>query len=390
MTELAATFRKPFKEQVAAFRLRLSDKVATARWDDIQKSGHDRSFMVAGAVKAELLDDLGEAVRKAVEEGTGFEAFKKDFREIVTKQGWHGWTGEGTPGGEAWRMRVIYRTNMRVSYQAGRFAQLREGGFKYWVYRHGGSHDPRPEHLALDGLILPSDHPFWAIWFPPNGWGCSCRVFGAHTLRGAIRRGGNSNVKLPSGWDRPDPRTGAPVGIDKGWDYAPGASVADTVLAYRDKLEKLSDASSQTVIQDWLEGPFKDWFENPRGAWPLARLSDADAQRIGSQRRVAELSAETMEKQRRQHPELTFEDYAQAQATINLATDRIQDGDTSLIFVRADPSTAGHVLVVKATRTGQGLFVTSFRRLSRDAVKRDLELQRLLKKGNVPPDGGNG
>jgi hypothetical protein len=33
----------------------------------------------------------------------------------------------------------------------------------------------------------------------------------------------------PEGWDRPSPRTGAPEGIDRGWAYAPGASVAETV-----------------------------------------------------------------------------------------------------------------------------------------------------------------
>lgn len=382
MTELAAVFRKPFAEQVAAFRLRLGDLVPTARWDDITRSAHDRAFMVAGATKADLLSDLGAAVEKAISDGTGLEAFQRDFREIVERHGWHGWTGEGTPGGEAWRMRVIYRTNMRVSYQAGRFAQLREGGFKYWVYRHGGSHDPRPEHLALDGLILPADHPFWMIWFPPNGWGCSCRVFGARSMKAAIRRGGNPAVKLPTGWNARDPRSGTPKGIDKGWDYAPGASAADTILAFRDKLERLQVQPSQDLIGDWLQGPFKDWFENPRGAWPLARLGDADAQLIGSQRRIAELSAETLVKQRRRHPELTLEDYAQAQATVNLAPHKVQDGDSSMIFVRADPGEPGHVLVVKATKTGQGLFVTSFRRLSQDALKRDQELIRLMRKGD--------
>lgn len=382
MTELAATFRKPFAEQVAAFQLRLGDLVPTSRWDDIKRSAHDRSFMVAGVVKAELLEDLAKAVREAIAEGTGFEMFKKSFREIVQRHGWHGWTGEGTPGGEEWRMRVIYRTNMRVSYQAGRFAQLREGGFKYLVYRHGGSHDPRPEHLALDGLILEADHPFWAVWFPPNGWGCSCRVFGARSMAGAIRRGGNPNVTLPANWNQRSPKTGTPEGIDKGWDYAPGASAADTILAFRDKLEALSAAPAQDLIASWLGGPFKEWFEHPRGAWPLARLSDEDAKLIGSQRRVAELSELTVKKQKLHHGELTLEDYAQAQATIDLATRRVLDGGNSLIFVREDPADAGYVLVVKATKTGQGLFVTSFRRLSSNQVKRDMEIVRLMGKGD--------
>ena len=46
MADLAATFRKPFAEQVAAFRLRLGDLVPAVRWDDIERSAHDRAFMV--------------------------------------------------------------------------------------------------------------------------------------------------------------------------------------------------------------------------------------------------------------------------------------------------------------------------------------------------------
>jgi hypothetical protein len=378
---LAATFRKPFAEQVAAFRLRLGDLVPTERWDDIQRSAHDRAFMVAGATKADLLADLAAAVDKAIAEGTGFDAFKRDFRAIVKKHGWHGWTGEGTPGGEAWRMRVIYRTNMRTSYMAGRHAQLVEGGFPFWVYRHGGSLEPRPLHLSWDGLILPPDHPFWATHFPPNDWGCSCRVFGARSMRAAKRRGGDPSVVLKPGWQKASPKTGAPHGIGKGWDYAPGASVSNTVIQLREKLDSLPPRPSINLIQSWLQnGPFETWFKDPKGNWPLARLNDQDAEAIGAQRRVADISADTARKQQREHPELTPADYAMAQATVSEATHRIKDGPRSFIFVRRIDGEPGHVLVVKATQSGQGLFVTSFRRLSREAAKRDRELMRLEKK----------
>ncbi len=378
---ISAIFRQPFKEQVAAFRLRLGDLVPTATWEDLRHSAHDRAFMVAGATSADLLSDLAAAVDKAIADGTGFEAFKADFRAIVEKHGWHGWTGEGTPKGEAWRMRTIYRTNMRTSYMAGRLAQLRNGNFPFWVYRHGGSVEPRLHHLAWDGLILPSGHPFWATHYPPNGWGCSCRVFGARSVAGAIRRGGKPDVELQQGWDKLDPRTGAPAGIGKGWGYAPGSTVSDTVLQLRDKLDKLNERPSVDLIQSWVAGgPFDTWLKNPQGNFPLVRLKAEDAKTIGAQRMVADISPQTAAKQLREHPELTVADYAMAQATVSQATHRIRDGERSLVFVRAADAD-GHVLVVKATQTGQGLFVTSFRRLSGDAAKRDRELQRLLRKG---------
>jgi hypothetical protein len=236
---ITGVFRRPFKEQVAAFRLRLQDLVPTARWDDITRNAHDRAFMVAGAAKADLLADLAAAVDRSIAEGAGFERFKADFRGIVEKHGWHGWTGEGTAAGEAWRMRTIYRTNMATSYAAGRFAQLKKAGFKYWVYRHGGSEHPRLWHLAWDGLILPADHPFWQTHYPPNGWGCSCYVTGARSIEGAKRVGGDPSVSLPDNWREIDPKTGAPLGIGKLWDYAPGSSMQNTIAIGASKLREM-------------------------------------------------------------------------------------------------------------------------------------------------------
>lgn len=252
---LAATFGKPFKEAVAAFRLRLGNLVPTERWDDkvngVWQAQHDRAFMVAGATKADLLADLAAAVDKAISQGTSLQEFRRDFRRIVEERGWHGWTGEGTKGGEAWRTRVIYRTNMRVSYAAGRMAQLVEGGFPFWVYRHGGSVEPRIIHLGWDGLVLPPDHPFWATHAPPNGWGCSCYVLGARSFRGAQRLGGQPGKQLPDGWQKLDPKTGAPVGIDKGWAYAPGASAVDDIVAMvREKSKVLPQPLAEALADE--------------------------------------------------------------------------------------------------------------------------------------------
>lgn len=239
MTELAGSFRQSFPEQVAAFRLRLGNLVPTRAWDDIQKAAHDRSFMVAGATKAELLTDFGLAIRKAIEKGTTLEQFRKDFRTAVAVHDWHGWTGEGTKAGEAWRTKVIYRTNLSTTYAAGRMAQLLASGFTLWVYRHGASREPRKQHLAWDGLILPPDHPFWATHAPPNGWGCQCYVTGARSEKGAKRLGGKPTVQLTDDWQVADPRTGAPKGVSKGWDYAPGRSVSETVSLAAKKIAEL-------------------------------------------------------------------------------------------------------------------------------------------------------
>ena len=215
--------RLPFPEQIDFFRNKLN--LPTKRWDDILKSAHDRAFIVAGAMEADLLDDLRQAVDDAVSGGDTLQDFRNKFQSIVAKHGWTGWTGEGTPAGEAWRTKVIYNTNVSTSYAAGRWRQLHDPGLlqarPYWRYVHNDSvFHPRPLHKAWgdSGLTLPHDHPFWATHFPPNGWGCRCRV------RAVTGPGKGDASAPPEGWDDPDPKTGTPAGIDQGWGYAPGAN----------------------------------------------------------------------------------------------------------------------------------------------------------------------
>lgn len=381
MTGLLASFGKPFKYQVAAFRLRLAQLQGTVKWDDVWQAQHDRAFMVAGAMKADLLADLAAAVDKAISQGTSLEAFRKDFRALVEKNGWHGWTGEGTKGGEAWRTRVIYRTNLATSYAAGRLAQLVDQKYPFWVYSHGGSLEPRVQHLAWDGLILPADHPFWATHAPPNGWGCSCRVTGARSVGSAYRVGGNPAVKLDDGWQTVSPKTGAPVGIDKGWAYAPGASTAQAVASLVPKLDVLPERPSIDLIQSWLKmDAFADWLAAPVGDWPLARIAIAEADLLRSKTKVAVMSQQTATKQNLEHPELMGLDYLMAQEVIDKATARIQDTPKTMIYVYEPVDGNGYVLVVKVTATGAGLYVSSFRRLSADQASRDRSIRRLLGK----------
>lgn len=259
MTDISAAFGKPFAQQVAAFRIRLGDLRATEGWKDVWQAEHDRAFMVAGAQKAELLADLAAAVDKAIAKGTTLEEFRADFEKAVADHAWHGWAGETTEKGRAWRTRVIYGTNLSTSYAAGQYAQLKKENWKYWIYRHGNSAEPREQHLGWDGLILPPDHPFWASHYPPNGWGCSCWVTGANSMASAIRRGGKPDLKLPNDWQKLDPKTGAPEGIDKGWAYAPGRSVARTIDAIAQKVATLPAPTGADLLADWPDRLFDAW-----------------------------------------------------------------------------------------------------------------------------------
>lgn len=223
-----AGFNRPFTEQADFFRKKIN--LPTARWDDILRAAHDRAFIVAGAAKADLLTDLHAAVQRAIDEGKSLDWFQREFEAIVAKHGWTDYTGSGSAAGIAWRTRVIYQTNMSTSYAAGRWAQLNDPGLvelrPYLKYHHAdGVMHPRPLHVAWNGRVLPRDDPFWKTHYPPNGWGCGCYVSAA-SHKDYVKAVASGKSTPPDGWDAIDPKTGAPAGIDRGFDYAPGAADA--------------------------------------------------------------------------------------------------------------------------------------------------------------------
>ncbi len=145
------------------------------------------------------------------------------------------------------RRAIADGSTLRTSYAAGRHAQLTDPDLlasrPYWRYVHSGlALDPRPDHLAwgASGLTLPHDHPFWATHYPPNGWGCRCRVVAVPAPREGDR------TVPPAGWDRAQP-----PGVDKGWAYAPGATVSEELRAMvAQKVEKLPPALGHALAED--------------------------------------------------------------------------------------------------------------------------------------------
>lgn len=247
----AEQFSRPFAEQLAFFLQKLD--LPTERWDDIRHEAHDRSFVVAGAQAADLLADLNAAVARAIDAGTGLKAFRADFKALVARNGWTGWTGEGSQAGVAWRTKVIYQTNLATSYAAGRWQQLNDpetlSVLPYWQYKHAdGVAHPRPLHVSWNGITLPHDHPFWRTHFAPNGWGCHCRII--PVPQGDFLRA-VAGGKGPA--DAPAP--GNLQGIDDGFAYAPGASVADELRALvKAKADKLPGPIGEAFAADAARG----------------------------------------------------------------------------------------------------------------------------------------
>ncbi len=261
----------PFAEQLEFFRNKLA--LPSERYDDILRAAHDRAFIVAGAAQADLVNDLHQAMAKRIEDGKGLEAFRKEFNQVVLKHGWVGWTGEGSERGYAWRTRVIYQTNMSTSYAAGRWKQLKDPALlsirPYWRYIHSDSvMHPRPLHVSWHGMVLRHDHQFWETHYPPNGWGCQCRVMAVDAAEYEKARA-KGRTMPPAGWQEEDPVTGTVPGIDRGFNYAPGANAARPLKDLIDQKLFNLDApigsamyqAMQPILQVERQEAFQDFLE---------------------------------------------------------------------------------------------------------------------------------
>lgn len=381
------------KEALAFFR----NKEIRPSFDyrDVWRTEHAAAFTVAKAMQLDVLENIRTAIDQAIDNGTTLRQFKKDLIPTLQRLGWWGkremvdeTTGEIITAqlGSPRRLKTIYRANLRTARAAGQYerAQRTKKALPYFRYGLGPSKEHRAEHVAFDGLILPVDHQFWASHMPPNGWGCKCHV--RQISRVEMSRRGWTVSDSPQvrtvAWE--NKRTGqieqVPEGIDPGWDTNPGYERFTAVNKMMvDKLDVADRAVARTAIKDLLQGPsFEFWLKSPQANFPVAVVADASAAKIGAQVRVVRMSQDTLKKQVDHHPELDAAEYVNVQATIDNGIE-IQDTATSLIHLLA--GTGGYVSVVKSTKTGKALFLTSFRRLSQAEAKRDQEVQRLLAKG---------
>lgn len=239
----------PAREAIAHFREKL--KIPSRRSSDLLGEVHAKAFAVAGATKMGLLNDLHSAVAEALEHGSTITDFRKQFDDIVAR---HGWTYKGSRG---WRTSMIFDTNLRTAYAAGRWKQIqRVKKARPWlIYSTVGDSRVRPEHSAWHNLALPVDDPWWDTHYPPNGWGCRCSVISASDAQ--LKRWGIEPGKPPpiETTERVNTRTAeyygkVPVGIDPGWDYNVGKAWLGPDVAFGERIMALPPLFRDEVLSN--------------------------------------------------------------------------------------------------------------------------------------------
>ncbi|MEC5319300.1 phage minor head protein [Brenneria populi subsp. brevivirga] len=154
-------------------------------WHDVETRAHSTAFTVAGILKQDVLEDIRGGLDAALKNGETLEQFRRRLTPVLAQKGW---LGRGLKADEDGvlegkkltprRLKTIFETNMQAAYSAGRYEeQLANAEFRpYWTRIGVMDAHIRPSHAALNGYTARYDDPVWQFMYPPDGYGCRCRI----------------------------------------------------------------------------------------------------------------------------------------------------------------------------------------------------------------------
>jgi SPP1 gp7 family putative phage head morphogenesis protein len=398
-------------------------------WYDTYQEANAKAFTVAKVARLDVLQDIRGAVDGAIANGTIFADFKKDLEPTLRNKGWWGkqivvdsqGVAEQVQLGSVRRLKTIYGTNLQTSYMAGRWKGMDENASErpYWQYIAIDDAATRDKHRAMHKRVFRWDDPIWQSMYPPNDWGCRCRVR-ALTEKQVKQKGLSveaSDGKLRESMELVSKRTGEvqPVtGYDlgggetfkpgAGWSYNPGAA------HWQPDLDNYPYATAKQYIEGAVSGPpFEDFYRRIDKAvtqtttqrpglsnavlldevkpllskeWmPVASLAPNLQAVMAVQTNQVLLSQDTLAKQliNRAGQPVSLASYRQIQSAINNATDIIQTA-RNLTFYHTEGNQLFR-LVLKRTQPGE-LFVVSYHPVRDGTRKADIKKGEVLRGGN--------
>lgn len=309
--------------ELAVDYLRAKGVNITWDWHEQLEAAHAQAFTVAKATRAEVLDTLRWATEKAIAEGTPEQEYIKNLEPMLKELGWWGKTvdenGNTVQLGSPRRLKTILRTNKSTAYHAARYAEQMANVDEqpYWQYVAVKDSRTRASHLALHGKVYRADDPIWQTMYPPNDWGCRCRVRALSEF--ALKKQGLSvsesagNISEETAIAGVNKDTGEEIRttvsriktdqgemkVGAGWNYNVGSAAFGTDVAVIRKLRQVKNRElRQQTIQVINDNPirhklFEQWVKSnlgKRGA--SARYMSAGLVSTDIAEKVAELSGQ--------------------------------------------------------------------------------------------------
>lgn len=139
-----------------------------AMFDELPTEMRGRAFTVTGIENFDLLQAVRDELAK-LPAGADWQAVRKEIARKISP-----WFDEAAADARA---RLLLNHHGMAAYAATHTRILDDqlDVFPYRQYRSSRlSKEPRAAHQALDGLVLPANHPFWDTHTPPWEFGCKC------------------------------------------------------------------------------------------------------------------------------------------------------------------------------------------------------------------------
>jgi SPP1 gp7 family putative phage head morphogenesis protein len=242
----------------------------TFDWRALWQEEHAHQFTVSRLARLDLLQSIHDGITASVQGDLSRRDWTRDIKGVLAQAGWWGTvdvrdpqTGEQVQTRfDPRRLKLIYNVNTRMAYASGLWERVQRNKRTHPYLRYITKDDSRvrDEHRQWHNLVLPVDDPFWATHYPPNGWGCRCRVVAVSQReyeRGKTPRGEEMVKNRPMLPTREwiNRRTGevmqVPAGIDPGFGYNVGVANqrGRDVRQLIDQKLKAADAQLATAAQ---------------------------------------------------------------------------------------------------------------------------------------------
>lgn len=159
----------PVPHAEAARSIRDKSPVTRAIFDQLPEELQARAFLVTGIESTDILQSLRDRIAD-LPEGADWDEVKKDLVTQLTP-----WLGQEE---SQTRATLLLRHHGFSAYAAAqaRHMDAMSDIFPFRQYISTEDAKVRPSHAALNGIILPANHPFWEKHTPPWEWGCRCDV----------------------------------------------------------------------------------------------------------------------------------------------------------------------------------------------------------------------
>ncbi len=150
------------------------------------------------------------------------------------------------------RLDLILRQNVAMAHAVGQREVAENPAVMELLpcYEYSTGPNPRPEHAAFDGLVLPKDDPFWATHYPPWDFNCNCLALDTAAQPNGKSSGFKSGSPMEGHLDHRGMRqlTGNPSGFE--FDSRPSGAFA------KPDFSTIEDADLRSQVEDAFKHKF--------------------------------------------------------------------------------------------------------------------------------------